>query len=198
VPRVRTFEGDGHLPPGEQGGRLNGRHGFSSRTVREPGTVELRWHGPFAWPGTGAMALPDLDTAAVAASCGVYLWTVDYGGGFLVYAAGETRRPFRKRFREHTREYRSGRYTVFDAAAMRRGERRKVWPGFWFSKRRPPQLERTYSERSGEIAKALEGVAQVPRYALMHCGVGVAFCPGRALSRERRSSRRFHCGGSWR
>jgi hypothetical protein len=102
------------------------------------------------------MALPDLDTAAVAASCGVYLWTVDYGGGFLVYAAGETRRPFRKRFREHTREYRSGRYTVFDAAAMRRGERRKVWPGFWFSKRRPPQLERTYSERSGEIAKALE------------------------------------------
>lgn len=122
-----------------------------------PGAVELLWQGPFAWPSTGGCGtVSDLERADVAGCCGVYLWAVEHDGGFLVYAAGETRRPFRVRFREHTREYRAGRYTVFDAAAMRRGERRKVWPGFWYSKLRRPNLERDYSERSEQIAAALE------------------------------------------
>ncbi len=139
-------------------GGLESRRGREQRMDgSQPVVVELRWQGPFAWPGmAGSRRVTGLESAEVAGSCGVYVWTVEHEGGFLVYAAGETRRPFRVRFREHTREYRSGRYTVFNAAAMKRGERKKVWPGFWYSKQRRQALEQEYSQRSSEIARALD------------------------------------------
>lgn len=56
---------------------------------------------------------------------------------------------------EHTRSYRFGVYTVFDAASLVCGERKKVWPGFWF-KKRTPELERDYLQRAEEISVALD------------------------------------------
>jgi hypothetical protein len=91
----------------------------------------------------------------MAACCGVYLWTVEHGSGYLIYAAGITRRPFRKRFREHTAAYRSGVYTVFDVALLKQGVRRKVWPGFWFQKR-TAEKQREYEQRLDEIQTALQ------------------------------------------
>jgi hypothetical protein len=50
--------------------------------------MQVSWLGPYSWPGfeeiNGLCALP--------AFPGVYLWTVDHVSGYLIYAAGLTRR----------------------------------------------------------------------------------------------------------
>jgi hypothetical protein len=118
--------------------------------------VDLRWAGPFAWPGlpteSGMVAL---DKADVSRDCGVYLWTVEHRGGYLIYAAGITRRSIRVRFREHTAAYRDGVYTVFNVSALQRGVREEVWPGFWF-RQRTPEKQREYERRGDEIRAALQ------------------------------------------
>ena len=118
--------------------------------------IELRWEGPFSWPGFLCGAdTRRFDCAAVASSSGIYLWTVNYSNGFLIYVAGITRRPFSRRFREHTRYYRTGVYTVFDVASLKQGVREKVWPGFWF-RRRSPEKQSAYDRCSEQIGAAAE------------------------------------------
>ena len=120
------------------------------------GSFDLHWHGPFVWPGVESEDLPDLlDNADLAERCGIYLWTVDHAGGYLIYAAGITRRPFGRRFREHTKAYRSGVYTVFDIESLRNGVRNKVWRGFWF-KKRSAEMQREYEAHANDIRKAAE------------------------------------------
>jgi len=117
--------------------------------------VELQWQGPFPWPGTvDDHRERSLEGSEFGDCCGVYLWTVEYEAGFLIYAAGITRRPFRERFRGHTRSYRTGVYTVFDAASLRRGKREIVWPGFWFGEQ-AADLERECQTRGWEIRGAV-------------------------------------------
>lgn len=130
---------------------------MNSTETETANVIELRWEGPFRWPGLrcegDATRLDGLNAAAVAATCGVYLWTVEHSEGFLIYAAGVTCRPFSKRFMEHTRNYRTGIYTIFDVASMKEGIRNKVWPGFWFKKRSPEMLQE-YERRAAEIGVA--------------------------------------------
>jgi transposase len=83
------------------------------------------------------------------------LWTVEHAGGFLIYAAGITRRPFVERFREHTHYYMTGIYTIFDVPSLRNGVRKEIWHGFWFGKR-PEEKQNAYNDRSGEIRLAAE------------------------------------------
>jgi hypothetical protein len=133
-------------------------------------SLELHWQGPFAWPGVMLKGLPNLlDDRQVALHCGIYLWTVEHAYGYLIYAAGITRRPFEKRFREHTRAYRAGIYTIFDVESLKNGVRTIIWPGFWF-KKRSVEIEHEYETRAEETQKAAEDllanyrvfVAQVP------------------------------------
>jgi hypothetical protein len=49
--------------------------------------------------------------------------TVEYRSGFLVCAAGFTRKTFSARFTQHTRQYLMGGYHVLDIAAMQQGIR---------------------------------------------------------------------------
>lgn len=116
--------------------------------------IELQWEGPFSWPGRSSQGVEnDLNNMAVALRCGVYLWTVEYCGGYLIYAAGITRRPFAKRFREHTRAYLNGVYTIFDVPSLKNGVRKEIWHGFWFKKSIvEEQLE--YENRFDEIRRA--------------------------------------------
>ena len=126
-----------------------------SLPTKDPYSLELHWQGPFVWPGIGLKDLPDLlDDEQVSAYCGVYLWTVEHAGGYLIYTAGITRRPFGKRFREHTRAYRSGVYTVFEGESLKNGIRKIVWPGFWFGKR-SVDVQHEYESRSEEISIAV-------------------------------------------
>lgn len=118
------------------------------------GIVELRWEGPFGWPGLRRKdGLRELDHTALGAKCGIYLWTVEYLDGYLIYAAGVTRRPFIKRFSEHKRAYLTGIYTVFDPSSLRQGVRKEIWHGFWFCKR-TAEKQQEYERRSGEIRLA--------------------------------------------
>ena len=122
--------------------------------MEAPCLLDLHWQGPFVWPIVGSKAFPDLlDDADIAIRCGIYLWTVEHTCGYLIYAAGITRRPFSQRFREHTRAYRSGVYTVFDIASLQNGVRNKVWPGFWF-KKRSAEMQCEYEARADEIRNA--------------------------------------------
>ncbi len=116
--------------------------------------IKIKWRGPFGWPKFEG------DLPSIPKVRGVYLWTVEYQNGYLIYVAGFTRRPMPERFREHTRNYMSGMYFVLDIGAMQRGVRKEVWPGFWTGKRsRKQQAE--YHKRQTEIQdaarKQLEG-----------------------------------------
>ena len=121
--------------------------GLSPTECMSPPTRDLAWIGPCGWP-----TLND-DLRALPETAGVYLLTVDFEDGYLIYAAGITRRPFKKRFREHTRAYLSGIYNVLDIRAMGVGQRREVWHGFW-TKTRSPQKQQEYDVREHEIQTA--------------------------------------------
>ncbi|MGB3219001.1 MAG: hypothetical protein WBD79_16490 [Anaerolineae bacterium] len=110
----------------------------------------LNWTGPYRWPKGGRQSRIDALEYG-----GVYLLSVEYNGGYLVYAAGHTSH-FWKRFRQHDRLYRNGTYTIFDHNAFTAGERVKIWPGFWMRKVRPPELVEEYSRRATEIEAARE------------------------------------------
>lgn len=150
------------------------------------GVIELLWEGPFGWPSLGNNEdAVRLNETPLGSRCGVYLWTVEHRGGYPIHAAGITRRPFVKRFREHTRVYLSGVYTIFDVPSLKRGIRKVLWPGFWF-KQRSPEKQEEYNERSEELRLAatelltsyrifLASVEPVPRLlerieaAIMNC-----------------------------
>jgi hypothetical protein len=95
---------------------------------KPPNAMRLFWSGPHAWPGfesqNGLTPLPK--------HSGVYLLTFPYQDGFLIYAAGVTRRLYRKRFTEHKREYLRGAYNVLDPVQARSGVRSKIWRGWGY------------------------------------------------------------------
>ncbi|MFH1112913.1 MAG: hypothetical protein V1792_03245 [Pseudomonadota bacterium] len=116
--------------------------------------IELLWEGPFRWPGyRNDGDVVQLSETTVGLNSGVYLWTVEHSRGYLIYAAGITRRPFVKRFQEHTRAYLTGVYTIFDVASLKRGVRNEIWHGFWFGQR-STEKQKEYSNRSEEIRSA--------------------------------------------
>jgi hypothetical protein len=134
--------------------------------------LDLQWEGPFGWPGLepGGQVM-SLAASTVASSSGIYLWTVEHLDGFLIYAAGITRRPFVKRFREHTRAYRAGEYTLFDMASLKQGVRKEVWHGFWSKKRTLEKLSE-YAIRRQELRMAVE--EQLSSYRVFVASAGPA------------------------
>jgi|ERR1035441_1642971 hypothetical protein len=111
--------------------------------------IDVEWLGPFGWPKFKSN-LPSIPNVP-----GVYLWTVEYQDGYIIYAAGITRRPMPQRFREHTREYMNGTYNVLDIAAMKVGFRKEVWHGFWMKKKRPREKLAEYKKRQLQIQEAV-------------------------------------------
>ena len=108
--------------------------------------MQISWSGPFAWPGYETQnGLPHLPSHS-----GVYLWTFEYGDGYLIYVAGLTRRLFRERFDEHTLCYMSGDYTVLDATHLRNAVRTEVWPGWGWARTHREQ----FVQRQTEICEA--------------------------------------------
>jgi hypothetical protein len=131
--------------------------GFTSMHSSEAATmsvIELRWEGLFRWPGHSFQGeAKSLDDAMMVSRCGVYLWTVEHCDGYLIYTAGITCRPFVKRFREHTRAYLNGVYTIFDVPSLREGIRKEIWHGFWF-KKRSIEKQKAYESRADELRMA--------------------------------------------
>ena len=103
--------------------------------------MEILLTGPYSWPEfetqTGLPPVPKHP--------GIYLWTIDYMAGYLIYAAGITRRTIPKRFYEHTIKYMSGDYNVLEMEAMRQGIRDLVWQGWGWNPEKRVAFERQKS-----------------------------------------------------
>ena len=84
----------------------------------------------------------------------MYLWTVEYLDKYLIYAAGQTNRPFIKRFREHTKAHKEGFFTIFDMEEMEQGHRKEIWHGF-FTRKHPAEKVQEFKDRYEEIQKAV-------------------------------------------
>lgn len=97
--------------------------------------LTLYWEGPLQWlTDSDAGAEASILTAAISRRCGIYLWTIPHEERYIVYAAGQTGRPFANRFREHTTAFLAGTYNLLDLKAATRGERALLWQGLWFRK----------------------------------------------------------------
>jgi hypothetical protein len=122
---------------------------------------EIAWQGPFSW--TGYENQNNLDT--IPDTEGIYLWTFQYNDGYLVYCAGITKST-KKRFRQHTLEYKSGNYTVFNVNEAEQGRRVEIWHGWSYARTHRNE----FNDRKEEILNAVENqlksfrvfVAQVP------------------------------------
>ena len=80
----------------------------------------------------------------------MYLHTVAYKDGYLICAAGLTRRPIPARLREHTPKFLSGDYTIMDAAALQDGRREEIWHGWGWS----PEKRVDFRKRKDTILDA--------------------------------------------
>jgi hypothetical protein len=122
-------------------------------TMPDEPTMDVSWTGPYAWPEfESATRLPPIPRHP-----GAYLMTVEYLDGYLIYAAGITRRPVSTRFREHTLKYTSGDYTVLDIDAMRRGERIEIWHGWGWTPEKREDFERRKPMILAAARRQLEG-----------------------------------------
>lgn len=111
------------------------------------GVREIEWQGPFSWIGyenqNNLNKIPDTE--------GIYLWTFQYKDGYLIYCAGITKST-KKRFRQHTLEYKSGNYTVFNVNDAEQGKRVEIWHGWSYARTHREE----FTERKEEILNAVE------------------------------------------
>jgi hypothetical protein len=129
---------------------------------RNTDNFEAFWDGPFSWPNFEERnGLP-----SIPRSPGVYLQTFKYQDGYLIYAAGITRRPVPVRFKEHTRNYMNGEYNVLNPCEAERGVRKEIWHGWGYAKAHRDQFE----ENRCEIQKAVK--EQLARFRIFVAEVG--------------------------
>jgi len=120
---------------------------------QEANTIEAVWNGPYSWSGfEEANKLP-----AIPNKPGVYLQTFEYNGGYLIYAAGITRRTVPARLSEHTRKYMSGEYNVLDIAAAEQGVRKEIWHGWDYARRHREEFEERKSIILDAVRRQLLG-----------------------------------------
>ena len=124
--------------------------------------IKAIWTGPYSWPGfENENGLPSPPKQP-----GLYLQTFEYEDGYLIYAAGLTRRTISQRMREHTRKYRAGDYNVLSLDALQRGVRREVWHGWGWT----PEKRAAFARREAEISEATE--RQLAAFRLFVADVG--------------------------
>jgi hypothetical protein len=115
--------------------------------------VHVCWDGPYSWPSfekeSRLRGLPRVP--------GVYLQTFEYLDGFLVYAAGLTRRPVLARFKEHTRQYMNGEYNVLDIDAANQGVRKEIWHGWGYARDHREEFEQRKIEIQSAVRRQLSG-----------------------------------------
>jgi hypothetical protein len=120
---------------------------------QETTSIQVFWDGPYSWPGfEDENMLPTLPRLP-----GVYLQTFEYQEGYLIYAAGLTRRPVPVRFREHTRHYMNGEYNVLDLAAAQQGIRKEIWHGWGYARDHRDQFEEQKSKILDAVRRQLAG-----------------------------------------
>lgn len=98
-------------------------------------TEDTIWQGPFSWIGyeqvNKSKPIPDI--------AGVYLFTFEYKDGYILRSVGITN-SMKRRFREHTLEYKKGNYTLLDVESARVGVRKELWHGWQYAKEHQNQF----------------------------------------------------------
>ncbi|WP_442754256.1 hypothetical protein ACNHKD_14855 [Methylocystis sp. JAN1] len=127
--------------------------------------IDLVWQGPFGWPGfeaeNGLPAIPSIP--------GVYLMTVDYHDGFLLYVAGLTEKTVPHRFKQHTRAHLKGEWNVLDIDDLRNGVRTQIWHGWTEAPKTSPERMAEFLRREEELTKAIK--RQLGAYRVFVCDV---------------------------
>lgn len=108
--------------------------------------IGIEWTGPYAWPTYEA----ESDLPPIPKHPGIYLWVSEYQAGYIIYAAGITRRSIPTRLREHTAKYMTGDYTILDMTAMNCGVRKEIWHGWGWT----PEKRKDYEERKDDLVAA--------------------------------------------
>ena len=127
-------------------------------------TIEVEWDGPYAWPTfEGESGLPSIPNHS-----GVYLLASEYQTGFIIYAAGITRRSIPTRLREHTAKYMTGDYTILDMTAITHGVRKEIWHGWGWT----PEKRKDYEECKGNLVAAAR--RQLAAFRVFVTDVGTA------------------------
>ena len=116
-------------------------------------TIDVTWEGPFSWPTFES----ENNLPPIPKQQGVYLQTFEYQDGYLIYAAGITRRPVPARFREHTRKYMSGDYTILDVNSAQQGIRKEIWHGWEYAREHRDEFEENQSVILEAVRKQLVG-----------------------------------------
>ena len=62
---------------------------------------------------------------------GIYIWTIEWYGGFLTNYVGETGTSFADRLLAHRRAYYTGDYRVYDKEEFLKSNRKIIWGGLW-------------------------------------------------------------------
>lgn len=120
---------------------------------QETNVIQVLWKGPYSWPGyEDDNYLPKIPMVP-----GIYLLTFEYQQGYLIYAAGLTRRPVPVRFREHTRHYMNGDYNVLDLIAAQQGIRKEIWHGWGYAREHRDEFEGQKSKILEEVRRQLAG-----------------------------------------
>ena len=130
--------------------------------MAETKAIDIEWTGPYAWPKFET----ESDLSAIPKHPGVYLMTSEYKTGYIIYAAGITRRPIPTRFREHTMKYLSGDYTILDMSAMKHGVRKEIWHGWGWT----PEKHKEYERRESELVNA--AIKQLAAFRIFVADVG--------------------------
>ncbi len=124
--------------------------------------LSLQFRGPFSWVDDGDV--PCIFTADLGQRAGIYLWTIRYTDGELVYYVGETGRKFSVRMLEHFREHMSGGYHLYEPMEFVKGHKVPLWPG-----RYDPVYKTTvtgFLQRFARLAPAIEELARLYRFWL--------------------------------
>ena len=116
-------------------------------------SIEITWNGPYGWPAFES----ENNLRSIPKIPGIYLQTFGYQDGYLIYAAGITRRPVPTRFREHTRKYMNGEYNVLDIAAAQQGIRREIWHGWDYAREHREEFEERRRIILDAVRKQLAG-----------------------------------------
>lgn len=125
---------------------------------------QLDWKGPFVLQGSRGESF--LKSPAADQS-GIYLFTVEYRNGYLLYMAGWTTRSFKRRLREHIGKYRKGTYTILEPKSLQNGKRVAIWRGMWTKKAtNTPEMKELFRSRRQGLEPAIEALLSTFRIFL--------------------------------
>jgi hypothetical protein len=141
------------LPPEARQEVIDYAEFIAQKYLKKESTIEVTWNGPYGWPGFES----ENNLRAIPPRPGVYLQTFQYQDGYLIYAAGITRRPVPMRFREHTRKYMNGEYNVLDIDAAQQGIRREIWHGWGYARKYREEFKKRQSIILDAVRKQLAG-----------------------------------------